>query len=287
MKILGLYKVIMKEDAFKSPLPPFSKGGVSFPPLPKEKVSFPPLSKGDKGGFKDLHLIYRSFFSQKIVISQILFTIVLIVILPFTTLAQNENKFTIARLKYGGGGDWYYGQTQIPNLLKGLRERTNIDAGIKQEVIQLTDKKLYSYPFIYMTGHGNVLFTDEEVKALRLYLMRGGFLWANDDYGLDKSFRREMKKVFPEKDLVEVPFDHKIYHCYYDFTNGVPKIHEHDGKPPRGYGIFHEGRMIVFYNYESDIADGLEDPEIHNDPPEKREQALRMAINMVIYVLTN
>jgi hypothetical protein len=273
MKILGLYKVIMKEDAFKSPLPPFSKGGVSFPPLSKEKVSFPPLSKGYKGGFKDLHLIYRSFFSQKIVISQILFTIVLIVILPFTTLAQNENKFTIARLKYGGGGDWYYGQTQIPNLLKGLRE--------------LTDKKLYSYPFIYMTGHGNVLFTDEEVKALRLYLMRGGFLWANDDYGLDKSFRREMKKVFPEKDLVEVPFDHKIYHCYYDFTNGVPKIHEHDGKPPRGYGIFHEGRMIVFYNYESDIADGLEDPEIHNDPPEKREQALRMAINMVIYVLTN
>lgn len=201
--------------------------------------------------------------------------------------AQDEDKFTIARVKYGGGGDWYVGQTQIPNLLKGLSERTNIETATKQEIIQLTNKKLYSYPFIFMTGHGNVAFTDEEVKALRLYLIRGGFLWANDDYGMDKSFRREMKRVFPDKELVEIPYDHPIYHCYYDFPKGLPKIHEHDGKPPRGYGIFHEGRMVVFYDYESDIADGLEDPEVHNDPPEKREQALRMAINIAIYALTN
>lgn len=204
-----------------------------------------------------------------------------------SSLAEDNGKFIIARLKYGGGGDWYFGQTQINNLLEGLRERTNMETADKQAIIQLTDKKLYSYPFIYMTGHGNVAFTEEEVKILRIYLTQGGFLWANDDYGMDKSFRREMKRVFPDKDLIEVPFNHDIYHCYYDFPNGLPKIHEHDGKPPQGYGIFHEGRMVVFYDYESDIGDGLEDPEVHNDPPEKREQALRMAINIVIYALTH
>ncbi len=201
--------------------------------------------------------------------------------------AQDEDRFTIARIKYGGGGDWYVGQTQIPNLLKELRERTNVETASKQVVLQLADKDLYLYPFIYMTGHGNVVFTDKEVEALRLYLIRGGFLWANDDYGMDKSFRREMKRVFPDKQLVEIPFDHGLYHCYYDFPNGLPKIHEHDRKPPRGYGLFYEGRMIVFYDYESDIGDGLENPDVHNDPPQKREQAIRMAINIVIYALTH
>ena len=179
--------------------------------------------------------------------------------------AQDEDRFTIARIKYGGGGDWYVGQTQIPNLLKELRERTNVETASKQVVLQLADKDLYLYPFIYMTGHGNVVFTDKEVEALRLYLIRGGFLWANDDYGMDK----------------------RLYHCYYDFPNGLPKIHEHDRKPPRGYGLFYEGRMIVFYDYESDIGDGLENPDVHNDPPQKREQAIRMAINIVIYALTH
>lgn len=219
----------------------------------------------------------------KVALSTFCLTLTIICI----SFGQSDEKFVIARLKYGGGGDWYNGPTQIPNLLKGLRERTNIDAGTKQEIVQLTDKKLYSYPFIYMTGHGNVVFSDEEVKALRQYLMRGGFLWANDDYGMDKSFRREMKKVFPDKELVEVPFDHAIYHCFYDFPNGLPKIHEHDGKPPKGYAIFHEGRIVVFYDYESDIGNGLEDPEVYNDPPEKRELALRMAINIVVYALTH
>ncbi len=201
--------------------------------------------------------------------------------------AQDVDSFTIARIKYGGGGDWYVGQTQIPNLLRELRQRTNVETASKQSVIQLADKDLYLYPFIYMTGHGNVAFEDEEVEALRLYLTQGGFLWANDDYGMDKSFRREMKRVFPDKSLVEIPFDHELYHCYYDFPKGLPKIHEHDGKPPRGYGIFHEGRMVAFYDYESDIGDGLENPDVHNDPPEKREQAIRMAINIVIYALTH
>ncbi|MBM3210852.1 DUF4159 domain-containing protein [Candidatus Poribacteria bacterium] len=212
---------------------------------------------------------------------------ILALVFSATSLAQEEDKFTIARLKYGGGGDWYVGQTIIPNLLKGLRERTNMDTASKQAQVQLNDRDLYSYPFIFMTGHGNVSFSDQEVINLRMYLTRGGFLWANDDYGMDKSFRREMKRVFPNKELVEVPFEHEIYHCFYNFPNGPPKIHEHDGKPPKGYGIFHEGRMVVYYNYESDIANGLEDPEVHKDPPEKREQALRMAVNIVIYALTN
>lgn len=211
----------------------------------------------------------------------------LLIALGAPSLAQNEDKFNIARVKYSGGGDWYVGQTQIPNLLKELRERTNVETAQKQSIIQLTDRDLYLYPFIYMTGHGNVAFTDAEVRALRLYLARGGFLWANDDYGMDKSFRREMKRVFPDKRLVEIPFDHDIYHCYYKFPKGLPKIHEHDGKPPRGYGIFHEGRMVMFYDYESDIADGLENPDVHNDSPEKREEAIRMAINIVIYALTH
>ncbi|MBD3181306.1 DUF4159 domain-containing protein [Candidatus Poribacteria bacterium] len=215
--------------------------------------------------------------------------VILSIIIIFTSplYAQDEEKFTIARLRYKGGGDWYFGQTQIPNLLKELHKRADMHTADKQAVIQLTDKELYSYPFIYMTGHGNVSFSDEEVKALRLYLTRGGFLWANDDYGMDKSFRREMKRVFPDKILQEVPFDHEIYHILYKFPEGLPKIHEHDGKPPRGYGIFHEGRMIVFYDYESDIGDGLENPEVHNDPPEVREKAIKMAVNIVIYALTH
>lgn len=211
----------------------------------------------------------------------------LYLIFAVASSAQNTDTFTIARIKYGGGGDWYVGQTQIPNLLKELRDRTNVETASKQSVIQLADKDLYLYPFVYMTGHGNVVFTDEEVKALRSYLIQGGFLWANDDYGMDKSFRREMKRVFPGKKLVELPFEHELYHCYYDFPRGLPKIHEHDRKPPRGYGIFHEGRMVAFYDYESDIADGLENPDVHNDPPEKREAAIRMAINIVIYALTH
>ncbi len=215
------------------------------------------------------------------------YSCVFLLMFAVTSLAQDVGDFTIARIKYGGGGDWYVGQTQIPNLLKELRQRTNVETASKQSVIQLADKDLYLYPFIYMTGHGNVVFKDEEVEALRLYLTQGGFLWANDDYGMDKSFRREMRRVFPDKSLVEIPFDHELYHCYYDFPKGLPKIHEHDGKPPRGYGIFHEGRMVAFYDYESDIGDGLENPDVHNDPPEKREQAIRIAINIVIYVLTH
>jgi hypothetical protein len=199
----------------------------------------------------------------------------------------NPSAFTIARLKYGGGGDWYWGSSAIPNMLKFLKENTNIPVNEEEVRVSIMDDDLFSYPFLFMTGHGNIKFTDNELDRLRNYLTHGGFLFANDSYGLKKAFFREMKRVFPDKDLVELPFGHGIYHCYYDFPDGLPKIHKHDGKPPQGFGIFYEGRLIVFFVYESDIGDGWEDPQVHNDPPEKREAALKMGANIVTWALEN
>lgn len=199
---------------------------------------------------------------------------------------QNDlNTFTIARLKYSGGGDWYSNPSSLPNLLDELGKRTNIPVQNEEARLSILDEKLFEYPYLYMNGHGNVRFSDEEVARLRLYLTSGGFLHADDNYGMDKSFRREMKRVFPDQELVELPFSHPIYHTHYDFPHGLPKIHEHDGKPPQGFGIFHEGRLVVFYTFESDLGDGWEDPTVHNDPPEKREQAIRMGINIITYAL--
>ena len=201
----------------------------------------------------------------------------------------DPSSFTIARLKYGGGGDWYWGRSAIPNMLKFIKENTNIPVNestlVGEPWVSIMDKELFNYPFLFMTGHGNVRFTDEEIDQLRNYLTNGGFLFANDSYGLDKSFREEIKKVFPDRELVELPASYGTYHCYYDFPNGLPKIHKHEGKPAQGFGIFHENRLVVFYVYESDITDGWEDPEVHHDPPEKREQALKMGVNIVTWVL--
>jgi hypothetical protein len=199
----------------------------------------------------------------------------------------DEGLFTIARIRYGGGGDWYADPTSLPNLLRGLRERTNIRAAAEEARVEILGEEIFRYPFLYMTGHGTVRFTPAEIERLRFHLQSGGFLWADDNYGMDASFRREIRKVLPGSELVELPFDHPIYHAFYDFPNGLPKIHEHDGHPPKGYGIHHEGRLVVFYTYETDIGDGLEDADVHNDPPEKREAALRMAINIVHYALTH
>lgn len=199
---------------------------------------------------------------------------------------QDSSDFTIGRLKYGGGGDWYSDPTSLPNLLRGLRERTNVAAAERESPVEIQDEDLFRYPFLYMTGHGEIKFSDAEVQRLRYHLTHGGFLWADDNYGMDQFFRREIRKVFPEEELLEIPFDDPIYHIFYDFPQGLPKIHEHDGGPPRGYGIFHDGRLVVFYTYDTDIGDGLEDPEVHNDTPEKREAALRMAINIVTYAVT-
>ncbi|MEO0184499.1 MAG: DUF4159 domain-containing protein [candidate division WOR-3 bacterium] len=200
-------------------------------------------------------------------------------------LLFSQSDFTIARLKYGGGGDWYCDPSSLPNLLKAISERTTIRAAEKEVVVELTDPNLFKYPYLYMTGHGEVRFTEEEAKILRNYLTSGGFLHADDCYGMDSSFRREMKKVFPDTPLIELPFDHPIYRSFYDFPKGLPKIHEHDNKPAQGFGIFYQNRLVVFYSYETDLGDGWEDPDVHNDPQEKREQALKMGINIVIYAL--
>jgi len=206
----------------------------------------------------------------------------------FNPLKPNEpdkTLFTIARLKYSGGGDWYWGASAIPNMLQFLKENSNLRVAEDEVKVELMDENLFNYPFLFMTGHGNIKFSDEEVERLRTYLTHGGFLFANDSYGLDQAFRREMKKVFPDKELVDLPFGYGIYHCYYDFPNGLPKIHKHDGKPAQGFGIFYEGRLAVFYTYESDIGDGWEDPQVHNDPPEKREQALKMGVNIITWAM--
>lgn len=206
------------------------------------------------------------------------------------TIAQPlrvSSAFKIARLKYAGGGDWYNDQSAEVNLLRFVKQHTGINVEPTYEFVDVNSEQLFTYPFIFMTGHGNITFSDQEVRRLRTYLENGGFLYADDDYGMDRAFRREMKKIFPSQDLVELPFSHGIYHCHFEFPNGVPKTHEHDKKPPQGFGLFHNGRLVVYYTYESNPSDGWTDAEVHNDPPEKREEALRFGTNIVVWALTN
>jgi len=194
---------------------------------------------------------------------------------------------TIAPLKYRGGGDWYANPTALPYLLAGIASRTDLEAAKRPAAVAPDDDELFLYPMIHMTGHGRVAFSDEEAAALRRYFERGGFLWADDNYGMDRHFRAQLDRVLPGAALVELPFDHEIYHSFYEFPEGLPKIHEHDGGPPHGYGVFLDGRMVVFYSFNTDIGDGLEDGEVHNDPPDKRDAALRMGINIVVYALSH
>ncbi|HZJ70385.1 MAG TPA: DUF4159 domain-containing protein [Planctomycetota bacterium] len=213
------------------------------------------------------------------------------VLLPATSFAATppqaqRSAFTIARLKYGGGGDWYGDQSSLRNLMLGLRDRAGVPIGVEEApVVSPTDEALFNYPMIFMAGHGNVKFTPAEVERLRRYLTGGGFLWCDDDYGIDVSFRRELERVLPGAPLVELPFAHPVFHQLYDFPRGLPKIHEHDGGPARAFGAFQDGRMVVFYSYDTDLGDGLEDAGVHPDAPEKRDQALRMGINIVLYAM--
>jgi hypothetical protein len=201
--------------------------------------------------------------------------------------AQSEHSIRIAVVKYGGGGDWYQGQTPLPNFLRYVGENTLLDVAPEADVVELTSDKLFTYPFLFMSGHGNVVLSDDEAQRLRRYLEGGGFLFVDDDYGIDEYLRREMSKVFPENEFVELPFSHPIFHAHYDFENGLPKIHEHDNRPPQAFGLFHEGRLVVFYTYETNLSDGWESPQVHNDPPEKRELAFRMGTNVITYALMN
>lgn len=202
--------------------------------------------------------------------------------------AQTEATIPVARVKYDGGGDWYSDEKSLMELFAFARQHTLLDLGPREEVVELTTDKLFTFPYLYLTGHGNVTFSAAEADRLRRYLLQGGFLHIDDNYGLDEHIRPELEKVFPEKELVEVPYDHPIYTIRYDFSNGPPKIHEHDGDAPKGYGYFDEhGRLMVFYTVETDLGDGWEPPSVHNNPPEKRRAALRMGTNILTYAMTH
>jgi Domain of unknown function (DUF4159) len=193
----------------------------------------------------------------------------------------------IAKLKYNGGGDWYANKTALPNLIRFCNKELNLLIEAEEDAVEVGSQELFNYPYVYMTGHGNVVFSAEEAANLRNYLIAGGFLHIDDNYGLDKFVRIELKKVFPELELIELPFDHPIYHQKFDFPKGLPKIHEHDGKPAQGFGLVYEGRLVAYYSFECDLGNGWEDQRIHNDPPERREQALRMGANIISYCFTN
>jgi Domain of unknown function (DUF4159) len=196
-------------------------------------------------------------------------------------------KLKIAKLQYDGGGDWYANPSSVPNLIEFIGQNTTIPLDQEEYVVKPGGTQLFQYPFVYMTGHGRFLLSPEDASNMRTYLMSGGFLHIDDNYGMDKFVRLEMKKVFPELDFVELPFDHPIYHQQYEFPKGLPKIHEHDGKPAQGFGLVWEGRMVCFYTFECDLGDGWEDPQVHNDAAEIRQQALKMGLNIFIYALTN
>ena len=196
-------------------------------------------------------------------------------------------KLTIARLQYDGGGDWYANPSSLPNLLKAINERTTLKVEPTEARVSLKDDRLWDHPFLHVTGHGEMKLSDAEVVKLREYLTRGGFLHVDDNYWLDDSFRREIARVFPDRPLVDVPLSHPIYHIVYDFPAGLPKVHEHDGKPARGFGIFIGNRLAVFYSYESDLGNGWEDPGTYSDPPTLHESALRMGVNLFVYAVTS
>ena len=213
-------------------------------------------------------------------------TIFLLTGFIITAFTQEQGAFQIARLKYSGGGDWYNDPSAEVNLLNFIKQNTNIKVDARYQFVDISSEEIFSHPFIFMTGHGNVVFSGDEVERLRLYLENGGFLYIDDDYGLDKAIRREMRKVFPAKDFVELPFSYGLYNVLFNFENGPPKTHKHDSKPPQGFGIFVEGRLAVYYTYESNPSDGWADERVHNDPPAKREEALEFGTNIVVWALS-
>lgn len=209
---------------------------------------------------------------------------VLAVVFSGSVFGQAQLK--IGKLKYGGGGDWYANKTSLPNLISFCNRSMATKLAPDAQVVEAGSPALFGLPFVHMTGHGNVYFTDEEAHNLRKYLEGGGFLHIDDNYGLDKHIRREMRKVFPDGEFVEIPFNHPIYHQKFQFAKGLPKVHEHDNKAPQGFGIFIKERMVCFYSYECDLGNGWEDQSIYNDPDAVRQEALKMGANIVSYALT-
>jgi len=212
---------------------------------------------------------------------------ILLVLICLAYINSNaQGTYQIALLKYNGGGDWYANPTSLTNLVDFCNKNLKTNINPEYATIEAGSSEIFNYPFIHLTGHGNVIFNDQETLNLRNYLIAGGFLHISDNYGIDKFIRLQMKKVFPELEFIELPFNFPIYHQKYDFPNGLPKIHEHDGKPPQGFGLLWEGRLVCFYDYECDLGDGWEDADVHKDSPEKRLKALQMGANIVQYVFT-
>ena len=211
------------------------------------------------------------------------FGIILLVFLPVMVFSQTHS-VRIAVMKYNGGGDWYSNPTSVGNLITFCNENLKTDIDPEPGTVEPVSVDLFNYAYIDLTGHGNVYFSDSEAENLRTYLESGGFLQISDNYGIDQFIRREMKKVFPELDFIELPFDHPIYHQKYQFPNGLPKIHEHDGKPAQGFGLIYKDRLVCFYNYECDLGDGWEDRSVHNDPEDVRQKALQMGANIISFV---
>ena len=212
---------------------------------------------------------------------------ILLALIILSSSFQTDYSIKIAKLKYDGGGDWYGNRTALPNLANFCNQNLKTSINPQDEIVEAGSSEIFNYPYIYMTGHGNVLFSPKDASNLRKYLMAGGFLHIDDNYGLDKYVRPEMKKVFPELEFVELPFNHPIYNQRYKFPNGLPKIHEHDGKPAQGFGLIYKGRLVCYYDYECDLGNGWEDPGIYNDSEEKRQLALKMGANIIQYVFSN
>ncbi|MBP1629562.1 MAG: hypothetical protein H6Q15_455 [Bacteroidetes bacterium] len=214
-----------------------------------------------------------------------IFLITLLLGLFFSPLCLfSQQKQTIALLKYNGGGDWYANPTSLTNLINLCNKELNTNLNPSYATIDIGSSEIFLYPFVHLTGHGNIVLNDQEIKNLRNYLIAGGFLHIDDNYGLRKFIEPQIKKVFPELDFVEIPFSHPIYHQKFNFPSGLPKIHEHDNKPPKGYGLFWEGRLICFFSYESDLGDGWEDQDVHNDSQSTRLKALQMGANLIQFV---
>ena len=221
----------------------------------------------------------KSFFRWSVLV-------VLVLLMTASDTPRRTPVVHIALLKYNGGGDWYANPTALPNLIEFCNRNLGTNLAREPHTVMPGSDEIFNYPFLHMTGHGNVFFSEQEAANLRTYLMAGGFLHIDDNYGMDPYVRPQMKKVFPEYDLVELPFSYPIYHQKYPFPQGLPKIHEHDGKPPQGFGIIHEGRLVCFYTYETDLGNGWEDAEVHNNSEETRLKALRMGANIIQYVFT-
>jgi len=212
-----------------------------------------------------------------------LLTIIWLILFTTALSAQNTS-VKIALAKYNGGGDWYSDPTALPNLIKFCNQNLKTNINTEPSTVEVGSPEIFNYPYIELTGHGNIIFSESDAANLRLYMEGGGFLHADDNYGMDEYFRREIKKVFPDKELVELPPSHPIFHQKYEFPNGLPKIHEHDGKPPQAFGIFIDGRLVCLYTYECDLGDGWEDPDVHKDPEELRQKALEMGANIISYI---